>query len=126
MDTLSFDDFLTKYISLEYYKNLAKDPKFYIKDNSFREEILLVSDYQWNNIRQREYQRFKDIYNSDDVIWKDTEFVDFEYKENNDYGIKWIDGTIWLKYNNKKFEIWSCYIYDGIEYHIFGLKVKEI
>ncbi|WP_298425898.1 hypothetical protein [uncultured Kordia sp.] len=120
LDTLSYDQYFKEYFSLEDYKALAVNKNI---DKTYKDEILAVTDYQWNRFREREYENFKERGKENEIVWNNIEFVSFTYEKNVSYGLDCLDGTIYFRHNDILYETRIYTIFDGDTYQIFGLKM---
>lgn len=120
LDTLKFDGFLNSYYSLKDYKKQA------IRDDiakNYKDEILALTDREWEYYRERDYENFSDQTVNHQIVWKNIEFEEFHYEKNVFYGMECLDGIIFFSYKDELYEARVYTIDDGNKYQIFDFNM---
>ena len=120
MDSLSYQTYFNEYIDLDVYKKLAKEGNL---EESYRKEILDLTEDSFSYFRRREYLNLKNRASESNIKWRDITLSGFEYTQKYERGFEWLDGYLFFDYNSQEYEVRVYTIFDGSEYHIFAIKM---
>ena len=121
-DVKGWQGFEKNFYTIDEIRKLGTNDKL-STDIEVRNKITSTTEEEWKRGISNSYDEIQKMGREKQIFWKNIEYVDFTYEV--DYkmeSIRYIDGSLFIKYNEKVYHIQTYSMWNGKEYMLLQME----